>query len=140
MKIAFTNFITTLKRYKTASVLNIAGLTLAFITFYIMMAQVYYGFTYNRSIPDNERIYLVTTTNEKEGPYCEFAPRKTTQKIMQECSDVELWGFTELSGQDERVWRKTDDVYTPYEKEVCKMTPSIIDISSMKLLQGTKED
>ena len=140
MKIAFQNFLTTLKRYRIAAILNIAGLTLAFITFYIMMAQVYYGFTYNRSIPDNERIYLVTTTHEKEGPYCEFAPRKTTQKIMQECSDVELWGFTELSGQDERVWRKTDDVYTPYEKEVCKMTPSIIDISSMKLLQGTKED
>ena len=102
MKIAFQNFLTTLKRYKTASILNIAGLTLAFITFYIMMAQVYYGFTYNRSIPDNERIYLVTTTNEKEGPYCEFAPRKTTQKIMQEWSGGELWGFTEVSGEDER--------------------------------------
>ncbi len=140
MKIAFTNFLTTLRRYKTASILNIAGLTLAFIAFYILMAQVYYGFTYNHSIPDNERIYLVTTTNEKEGPYSGFAPRKTTQKIMQECSDVELWGFTQLSGCDERVWNKKDDVFTPFQKDVCKMTPSIIDISSMKLLQGTKED
>ena len=40
MKIAFQNFLTTLKRYKTASVLNIAGLTIAFIAFYILMAQV----------------------------------------------------------------------------------------------------
>ena len=33
MKIAFKNFITTLRRYKMASVLNIAGLTLAFLAF-----------------------------------------------------------------------------------------------------------
>lgn len=51
MKIAFTNFLTTLKCYKTASILNIAGLTIAFIAFYIIMAQVHYEFTYNRSIP-----------------------------------------------------------------------------------------
>ena len=140
MKIAFQNFISTLKRYNTASVLNIAGLPIAFIAFYILMAQVYYGFTYNNSIPDNERIYLVTTTYEKEGPYRGLAPRKTTQKIMQECSDVELWGFTFFSNTDERVWNKKDDVFTPFQKDVCKMTPSIIDISSMKLLQGTKED
>ncbi|MBQ3535451.1 MAG: ABC transporter permease [Alistipes sp.] len=140
MKIAFQNFISTLKRYKTASVLNIAGLTIAFIAFYILMAQVYYGFTYNSSIPDNERIYLVTTTDEKEGPCRGLAPRPTTQKVMQECSDVELWGFTFFSNRDERVWSKKDDVFTPYQIDVDKMTPSIIDISSMKLLQGTKED
>ena len=54
MKIAFQNFMTTLKRYKTASVLNIAGLTIAFIAFYILMAQVHHGLSYNSSIPDYE--------------------------------------------------------------------------------------
>ena len=38
MKIAIKNFLTTLKRYRTASVLNITGLTIAFIAFYILMA------------------------------------------------------------------------------------------------------
>lgn len=140
MKIAFNNFISTLKRYKAASVLNIAGLTIAFIAFYILMAQVYYGFTYNSSIPDNGRIYLVTTSSGKNDPYGAASPRPTTQKVMQECSDVELWGFTYFSNRDERVWSKKDDVFTPYQIDVDKMTPSIIDISSMKLLQGTKED
>ena len=141
MKIAFQNFLTTLRRYKTASILNIAGLTIAFIAFYILMAQVYYGFTYNSSIPDNERIYLVTTSSSKNDPYGAASPRPTTQKVMQECSDVELWGFTYFSSSaEERVWSKKDDVFTPYQIDVDKMTPSIIDISSMKLLQGTKED
>ena len=60
MKIAFKNFIMTLKRYKAASLLNVAGLTLAFVSFYIIMAQVYSTMTFNRSIKDNERIYIVS--------------------------------------------------------------------------------
>ena len=42
MKIAIKNFLTTLRRYKVASVLNIAGMTLAFLAFYVIMSQVYY--------------------------------------------------------------------------------------------------
>ena len=34
------NFIMTLKRYKVASVLNIVGLTLAFVAFYVIASQV----------------------------------------------------------------------------------------------------
>ena len=61
MKIAYQNFLTTLKRYKTASVINIAGLTIAFIAFYILMAQVHHGLSYNSSIPDYERVYVTIT-------------------------------------------------------------------------------
>ena len=50
MKIAIKNFLTTLRRYKVASVLNIAGMTLAFLAFYVIMSQVYYNITYNRSM------------------------------------------------------------------------------------------
>ena len=34
------NFLMTIKRYKVASVLNIAGLTLSMVAFYIIAAQV----------------------------------------------------------------------------------------------------
>ena len=40
MKIAFKNFLMTLRRYKVASLLNIVGLTLAFVAFYIIFSQV----------------------------------------------------------------------------------------------------
>ena len=44
MKIAFKNFLMTLRRYKVASLLNIVGLTLAFVAFYIIFSQVWYLF------------------------------------------------------------------------------------------------
>ena len=73
MKIAIKNFITTLKRFKVASLLNIAGLALAFAAFYIIMAQVYSAFTYNGSIKDNERIYMISPYSEMLGRYNENA-------------------------------------------------------------------
>ena len=66
MKIAFTNFITTLKRYKTASVLNIAGLTLAFFAMYVIMTQVIFYVRYNQCIPDNERVFLLCEQRANE--------------------------------------------------------------------------
>ena len=36
MKIAFRNFLTTLRRYKISSLLNVIGLTLAFTAFYVI--------------------------------------------------------------------------------------------------------
>ena len=35
------NFLMTLKRYKVAGVLNVLGLALAFVAFYIIAAQVW---------------------------------------------------------------------------------------------------
>lgn len=74
MKIAIKNFLTTLKRYRTASVLNITGLTIAFIAFYILMAQVYYAATYNRAIPDNDRVYFITHCSDtRDEEYSEWS-------------------------------------------------------------------
>ena len=60
MKIAFKNFLTTLKRYKVASMLNVLGLTLAFVAFYIIASQVYYTLTYNSTLKDADRTYLIS--------------------------------------------------------------------------------
>ena len=63
MKIALRNFLTTLRRYKVSSLLNIVGLTMAFTACYIILVQVRWEMTYNRTLPDSERIYLVESTD-----------------------------------------------------------------------------
>ena len=60
MKIAVKNFLTTLKRYKAASLLNVLGLSLAFTVFYITASQVWYSVSYNHSLRDASRTYLVS--------------------------------------------------------------------------------
>ena len=60
MKIAFKNFLMTLRRYKVASLLNVLGLTLAFVAFYIIFSQVWFTLTYNHSLKDADRTYLIS--------------------------------------------------------------------------------
>ena len=59
MKTIFWNFITTLKRYKAASVLNIFGLSVAFAAFVIILMQVNYELSFDRFHRNADRIYRV---------------------------------------------------------------------------------
>ena len=80
MKIALKNFIMTLRRYKIASLLNIAGLALALVAFYIIMAQVHYSMTFNDSIKDCERVYMISPYSELFGGWQEAIPNPIPAK------------------------------------------------------------
>ena len=47
------------RRFKTATVLNFLGLTVAFAAFYLLMTQVDYARSYNACIADADRVYRV---------------------------------------------------------------------------------
>lgn len=91
MKIAFKNFLTTLRRYKTASALNIAGLTMAFTAFYVMMAQVTYDLGYDRSFPESDRLYTVVPHFYRDS-YVVDAPADMFPSVVEQCPEVELGG------------------------------------------------
>lgn len=59
MNTILRNFLTTLKRFKTASALNIVGLSVAFAAFIVIMIQVDYDRSFDRFHPDAEQIYRV---------------------------------------------------------------------------------
>ncbi len=95
MKIAFRNFLTTLRRYKASSLLNIVGLTLAFTAFYIILAQVRWEMTYNRTLRDSERIYLIETTDWYEpGAWQSWINRPLSERLISSTSAIEAGGCT----------------------------------------------
>ena len=51
------NFITLLKRYTSSSLLNIVGMAVAFAAIYLIVVQVKFDLSFNRVIPNSERIY-----------------------------------------------------------------------------------
>ena len=59
MNTILRNFLTTLKRFKMASALNIVGLSVAFAAFIVIMIQVDYDRSFDRFHPDAEQIYRV---------------------------------------------------------------------------------
>lgn len=45
------------KRFKLATLLNVVGLILAFVLFYLLMTQILYQTTYNRGLENHERLF-----------------------------------------------------------------------------------
>ena len=55
----FRNLLYTARRFKTATVLNFVGLTVAFAACYLFLTQVTYNHSYNKGFADYENLYRV---------------------------------------------------------------------------------
>jgi hypothetical protein len=50
------DFLYVLQRFKTSSIINILGLSVALIVFFVVLMQVHYDFTYDRGYPYADKI------------------------------------------------------------------------------------
>ncbi len=140
MKIALNNFITTLKRYKIASLLNIAGLALAFTAFYIIMAQVHYSMTFNSSIKDSERIYMLSPYSEIFGGWEESVPNPVCYDTAEELPFVEAIASMTSYTAEGSVWINREG---GSERIACNMVncnSPLLDVFSFDIIAGNRED
>ena len=135
MKIAFKNFITMLRRYKMASVLNIAGLTLAFTAFYVMMVQVTYDLGYNRSIKDAGRI-LTVNANWIGGGFSLTSPRAPFEAALAQCPEVE--GSAIITRRwDVPVWvQESEFSFTEYAAVMDYISLPSLDLLGFRTVEG----
>ena len=141
MKIAFQNFLTTLKRYKTASVLNIAGLTIAFIAFYILMAQVHHGLSYNSSIPDYERVYVTVTEDYMSEFFSLGVPWSPTEETIKQIPEVEAAGYFSFfeSNTEKYIYKKNGEHYNLFNLTTACISLSAIDALGIEMIVGDAE-
>ena len=88
------NFITTLKRFTASSVLNVIGLAVAFATAYLILVQVRHDFTYNKSVPDGERVFYLEMDASMAGmgKFQSWLPRPLGNSICNDNPTVEDFG------------------------------------------------
>lgn len=90
----FNNFISTVRRYKVSSMLNIAGMAVAFAAFYIILTQVSWNMGYNRKVKDSDRIFLVTLSSDAaHGKFTPFLPRPVGNRLAGTGYGVESYGI-----------------------------------------------
>ncbi|WP_165024238.1 ABC transporter permease [Dysgonomonas sp. ZJ279] len=81
MRTIIRNFLSTLKRFKMASILNILGLSVAFAAFAIIMIQLNYERQFDKVHPTSDRIFRVDLPNE-EGVFSMILPRPFIEDVM----------------------------------------------------------
>ena len=139
MKIAFQNFLTTLKRYKTASVLNIAGLTIAFIAFYILMAQVHYGFTFNRPIPDSDRVYISIAPESMSEFYRLGVAQNITEQTIEQIPEVEAGGLYCPHSLMADVYTLENDQYRKFDFGITPISTPLVEALSVEMIAGDSQ-
>ena len=143
MKIAFKNFLMTLRRYKVASLLNVLGLTLAFVAFYIIASQVYYSISYNRPIEDSDRIYLVSAEwgssrmGDAEESWSLNCPQPVSYETKELCPDVELMASMRPSADIGRVWVKRDNYnFDKFDISVHLGNANVVELFNFEAVAG----
>ena len=103
----------TLKRYKVASLLNVLGLTLAFVAFYVIASQVWFTITYNGSFPNADRTYLISPDfgggNDGEVKWSTNSPGNLAYTAAEQFPDAEEVASTMPYPRISRIWIKRND-------------------------------
>ena len=60
MKTIIRNFTSMFRKFVSASLLNLLGLSLAFASFFVIMTQVSYDLGYNKSFTEHEKLFRLT--------------------------------------------------------------------------------
>lgn len=143
MKIALRNFLTTLRRYKVSSLLNVLGLTLAFTAFYIILVQVWWETGYNRSLPQAERICLVENEDWYEpGRWSSWLNRPVAERVIVSVPGVEAGGCMWGGFGQEIVWRQNAAKmgYDKFEVSCGQVSLPFLDVFSFRSVAGDVRD
>lgn len=143
MKYLFRNFISTLRHYKTSSLLNIIGMAVAFAAFYVILTQVRWGFTYNQGLEDGERIFLLTRPNPgSDGERNLYFARPMAEELCTSMPGVEAFGTTTFATEvDETIYYLKDgDNVRKFSTIEQRATQSILDVFGFEAESGTFDE
>lgn len=143
MKIAFRNFLTTLRRYKISSLLNVIGLTLAFTAFYVIMTQVWWELGYNRSLHEADRIYLVENEDWYEpGKWSSWLNRPVPERVIASTAGVEVEGCMWGGFGSGTCWTSNEPSfgYNKFSASCGSVSLPFLDVFAFRSVEGDVHD
>ena len=82
MKTIIRNFTSIFRKFATANLLNLLGLSLAFASFFVIMTQVNFDLSYNKSITEHENLFRMTLKlGPGEDDYGTTLPRPVVERL-----------------------------------------------------------
>ena len=94
MKTIIRNFTSIFRKFVTANLLNLLGLSLAFASFFVIMTQVNYDLGYNKSFTEHEKLFRLTM---KLGPgmedYGVTLPRPLVEQLAAASPHITGYGI-----------------------------------------------
>ena len=121
-------------RNKAPFILNVLGMGIAFVTFYMIMSQVTYDATFNRCIPDADKKYLIFTTWGKDNVTSNM-PVQASAKVAESIPGAKI-GFMKFYCYYDKVYVGEGEDAKPYHFNVCYFAKSGADILGVDFTSG----
>jgi len=97
MNTLFRNFSHTFRRFFTASILNLLGLSIAFAACFVILTQVDYDYNYNKAYPAHDRLYRVEVNPGGEYGWQIWLARPFCELIGTASPHIQAFSITSLS-------------------------------------------
>ncbi len=140
MNFSISNFLRTLRRHKVASLLNVVGLTFAFVAFYIISSQVWYTITYNRSFKDADRTYLISPNfsgDPEQISWSTNSPGSLAYDAKEQFPEAEEVASTAPYPKVRRIWvQEGEHHFEPFNEYVYQATSNVPEFFGFHCLSG----
>ena len=132
------NLFYTLKRFRTASVLNLLGLSTAFAAFIVIMMKASYEQQFDTCYPDYERLAVLNLSIDGKDNELVVVPRPFVDAAIQESTGIECGTLLSMQFGSNLVY--TDPHYPKYIKEnVATVYPDFAKTIGMTFVEGNDE-
>jgi len=128
------NFLFVLKRFKTASILNILGLSVALAVFSITMIQVYYDFSYDRNFEHSKNTYMFCSVSNGNDRLSNNISIPLAHRISNQYPEVKA---ACILGYEGKKLFKPDGLSSDYFSfDFTKTDEGFLDVFTPKILSG----
>ena len=135
MKTIIRNFINVLTRFKVATILNVAGLAVAFAAFIVILIQVNFEWMFDRCHPTSDRIYRVELTPAVG--LNTILSRGLVEAVIQSSPHIEAGTLlTPSFGEIYLTTEKKDGERLGFEEPITTCHPTLPSIFQFPLIEG----
>jgi len=132
----FKNFFGLLKAFKSSSLINIVGLSVALIVFFIVAIQVHYDFTYDRSYKNTDKLLQFNQYNVNTGAAATNVNFQIPARIAQAAPEIENYCMAAFWGEQKFDIDKGVTSPETYSIYLSRTTPGFFDIFTPEILSG----
>ncbi|MDR2806232.1 MAG: ABC transporter permease [Dysgonamonadaceae bacterium] len=134
----FKNFLFVLKRFKTSSILNILGLSVAFTVFILIMMQVDYDYRFDRFHPDCDRIYRIDALNAVAEGKQAILPRPLAEAWFQSSPHIVAGALSAPFSEKALVGIEKNGSKFLSAENTLTVSPGFTKVFPFEMLEGTE--
>lgn len=137
MKTIIRNFLSVIRRYKMAALLNILGLSVAFAVFIIIMLQVDFDYNFDSYHANGDCIYRFETFYENSDGVIPMIARPVADAMIESSPHIMAGTLYIPYSSLQFFMVETEEGLNSYEEIFLRASPSVTKVFDFEMIEGT---